>query len=167
MIRIGHGYDIHRFSDEKSAATLVLGGVSIPYERKLLAHSDGDLVIHAVCDALLGAMAMGDIGQHFPDTDAQYKNTDSRFFLKKILKDIKEKGYRVGNLDISIIAEVPKLTPYKIEMRQNLADVLEVSIDAVNVKATTHEKLDAIGNKQGIAAHAVVLLMGNHANITQ
>ncbi len=164
MIRIGHGYDIHRFSDEKVTATLVLGGVSIPYEKKLLAHSDGDLVIHALCDALLGALALGDIGQHFPDTDAQYKNTDSRFFLKKIMQSVKEKGYQVGNADISIIAEAPKLSPYKLAMRENLAQDLGVSVDAVNVKATTHEKLDAIGNKQGIAAHAVVLLVGNHAN---
>ncbi|MGE3318873.1 MAG: 2-C-methyl-D-erythritol 2,4-cyclodiphosphate synthase [Candidatus Berkiella sp.] len=167
MIRIGHGYDIHRFSDEKSEATLVLGGVSIPYERKLLAHSDGDLVIHAVCDALLGAIALGDIGQHFPDTQEEYKNKNSGYFLQKILNDVKKKGYRVGNLDVSIIAEAPKLTPFKMQMRKNLADSLEVSIDDVNVKATTHEKLDAIGNKQGIAAHAVVLLMVNHANTTE
>jgi 2-C-methyl-D-erythritol 2,4-cyclodiphosphate synthase len=164
MIRIGHGYDIHRFSDEKAPAILVLGGVSIPYEKKLLAHSDGDLVIHALCDALLGALALGDIGQHFPDTDVQYKNTDSRFFLKKIMQSVKEKGYQVGNADISIIAEAPKLSPYKLAMRENLAQDLEVLVDAVNVKATTHEKLDAIGNKQGIAAHAVVLLVGINAN---
>jgi len=159
MMRIGHGYDIHRFSDEKTNATLVLGGVSIPYEKKLLAHSDGDLVIHALCDALLGALALGDIGQHFPDTDAAYQNADSLIFLEKIMQSVKQKGYRVGNADITIIAEAPKLTPYKEDMRKNLAKALEVSLDDVNVKATTHEKLDAIGNKQGIAAHAVVLLV--------
>lgn len=159
MMRIGHGYDIHRFSDEKTTATLVLGGVSIPYEKKLLAHSDGDLVIHALCDALLGALALGDIGQHFPDTDAAYQNADSLIFLAKIMQSVNDKGYRIGNADISIIAEAPKLTPYKQAMRENLAKALAVSVDDVNVKATTHEKLDAIGNKQGIAAHAVVLLV--------
>jgi len=159
LIRIGHGYDIHRFSDEKSDATLVLGGVSIPYERKLLAHSDGDLVIHALCDALLGALALGDIGQYFPDTDVQYKNTDSLLFLEKIMQSVNEHGYRVGNADISIIAEAPKLTAFKLAMREKLAKGLAVTVGEVNVKATTHEKLDAIGNKQGIAAHAVVLLV--------
>lgn len=167
MIRIGHGYDIHRFSEETSDATLVLGGVAIPHNKKLLAHSDGDLVIHALCDALLGALALGDIGQHFPDTDVQYKNTDSRFFLRNIMQIVKSKGYRVGNVDISIIAEAPKLSSYKQQMCAILASDLEVDVNAVNVKATTHEKLDAIGNKLGIAAHAVVLLMVNNENITQ
>lgn len=165
MMRIGHGYDIHRFSEETVDATLTLGGVAIPYSKKLLAHSDGDLVIHALCDALLGALAMGDIGEHFPDTDPQFKNKDSRFFLRHILSLVKDKGYRVGNVDLSIIAEAPKLSPFKMQMRESLAHILEVAISDVNVKATTHEKLDAIGNKQGIAAHAVVLLMVNDANI--
>lgn len=165
MIRIGHGYDIHRFSDELMETTLILGGVAIPYRKKIVAHSDGDLVIHALCDALLGALALGDIGEHFPDTDPQFKNKDSRFFLSHILSLVKDKGYRVGNVDLSIIAEAPKLSPYKMQMRESLAQLLEVTISDVNVKATTHEKLDAIGNKQGIAAHAVVLLTRNDANI--
>lgn len=165
MIRIGHGYDIHRFSDELVDSILMLGGVPVPYTKKILAHSDGDLVIHALCDALLGALALGDIGEHFPDTDAQFKNKDSGYFLSHIISLVKKKGYRVGNVDLSIIAEAPKLSPYKMQMRERLAQLLEVTISDVNVKATTHEKLDAIGNKQGIAAHAVVLLMVNNADI--
>ncbi|HRE32522.1 MAG TPA: 2-C-methyl-D-erythritol 2,4-cyclodiphosphate synthase [Candidatus Berkiella sp.] len=167
MMRIGHGYDIHRFAEEKTEATLVLGGVSIPYEKRLLAHSDGDLVIHALCDALLGALALGDIGQHFPDTDVQYKNTNSRLFLRNIMQLVKENGYQVGNVDISIIAQAPKLAHYKSKMCENLAEDLEVSIRQVNVKATTHENLDAIGQKLGIAAHAVALLMVKNENIVK
>jgi 2-C-methyl-D-erythritol 2,4-cyclodiphosphate synthase len=164
MMRIGHGYDIHRFAEATTDADLILAGVRVPYERKIVAHSDGDVIIHALCDALLGALALGDIGEHFPDTDLAFKNSDSRIFLRKIMSMVKERGYCVGNVDISVIAEVPKLSGYKLAMRENLAQDLEVSLNNVNVKATTHEKLDAVGQKQGIAAHAVALLMVNNAN---
>jgi 2-C-methyl-D-erythritol 2,4-cyclodiphosphate synthase len=163
MMRIGHGYDIHRFEDTPSAKGITLGGVHIPYEKSLVAHSDGDVAIHALCDALLGACALGDIGQHFPDTDPAFKNCDSRLLLTQVLQKVLKLGYSVANADISIIAQAPKLAPHILAMRENLATDLQVSINQINVKATTHEGLDAIGEKRGIAAHAVVLLQAKGA----
>ena len=158
MMRIGHGYDIHRFEDKPSKTTITLGGVQISYERGLVAHSDGDVVIHAICDALLGACALGDIGKHFPDTAAENKNKDSREFLRNIMQKVQAKGYIVANVDVSIIAQAPKLAPHILHMQELLAQELQISIDQVNVKATTNEGLDAIGKKEGIAVHAVALL---------
>lgn len=159
MMRIGHGFDVHRFSDETTAeAKVFLGGVGIDHSHKLLAHSDGDVLLHAVCDALLGAAALGDIGQHFPDTDSRYKGIDSRQLLRHVVVLIHEKGYRVINVDSTIVAQVPKMAPHIPAMRENLAKDLQIETEAVNVKATTTEKLGYIGREEGIAAHAVVLL---------
>lgn len=159
MMRVGHGYDIHRFEENSTKSFIVLGGVSIPYEKGILAHSDGDVVIHALIDAMLGACALGDIGKHFPDTDPQYKDKDSRVFLKHVLEKVNACGYEIGNADISIIAQAPKLAPYIMAMQENMAQDLQISLNCINVKATTHEHLDAIGQKMGIAAHAVVLVV--------
>ncbi|MBN9286984.1 MAG: 2-C-methyl-D-erythritol 2,4-cyclodiphosphate synthase [Gammaproteobacteria bacterium] len=161
MMRIGHGYDIHRLEEDNNITKqyIILGGVQIPYERGIVAHSDGDVVIHAICDALLGACGLGDIGQHFPDTDPKYKNHDSREFLRLILQKVLAQGYVIGNVDVSIIAQAPKLAPHILLMRENLALDLQTSVNNVNVKATTHERLDAVGQKLGIAVHAVALLV--------
>lgn len=155
-MRIGHGFDIHRFEIEKP---LILGGVHIPFHKGMHAHSDGDVVLHAVCDALLGAVALGDIGRHFPDHDPKWKKTDSRVFLRHVMQLITEHGFQVNNIDITVIAEVPKLAPYIEQMCENIA--LDVNVDrfAVNIKATTMEKLGPIGAEEGIAAHAVVLVV--------
>lgn len=158
-MRIGHGYDIHRFEETPSKQHIVLGGVQIPYERGIVAHSDGDVVIHAICDALLGACGLGDIGQHFPDTDPKYKNHDSRHFLRLVMQKILAQGYAIGNVDVSIIAQAPKLASYILEMRENIALDLQTSVNNVNVKATTNEGLDAVGSKLGVAVHAVALLV--------
>ncbi len=158
MIRIGHGYDIHRFEEKPSKNYITLGGVQIPYERGLIAHSDGDVVIHAICDALLGACALGDIGKHFPDTATENKDKNSREFLRNIMQKVNVKGYSVANVDVSIIAQTPKLAPHILPMQELLAQDLQISLDQVNVKATTNEGLDAVGNRQGIAVHAVALL---------
>ncbi len=155
MIRIGQGYDVHRFKDD---GDVILGGVKVPYERGLEAHSDGDVVLHALCDALLGAVAMGDIGKHFPDTDPDFKGADSRILLRHVYGLVQEKGYRLGNADITIIAQAPKMSPYTAEMCANIAADLTVSVDSINVKATTTEKLGFEGRKEGIAVQAVVLL---------
>lgn len=154
-MRIGHGYDAHKFIKGKP---LVLGGVTIPYEKGLLAHSDGDAVIHALCDALLGAAAMGDIGKHFPDTDPDFRNIDSRVLLRKVNGLIKERGYKPGNADITILAQAPKLMPYIDEMRKLLAQDLDVSIDEVSIKATTTEGMGFVGRKEGVAVYAVVMI---------
>jgi len=154
-MRIGHGYDAHKFIKGKP---LVLGGVTIPYEKGLLAHSDGDAVIHALCDALLGAAAMGDIGKHFPDTDPDFRNIDSRILLRKVNGLIKERGYKPGNADITILAQAPKLMPYIDEMRKLLAQDLDVSIDDVSIKATTTEGMGFVGRKEGVAVYAVVMI---------
>lgn len=154
-MRIGHGYDVHRFAPERA---LILGGVSIPYEMGMLGHSDADVVLHAVMDALLGAAALRDIGYHFPDTDPQYKGADSLALLGCVAEKICQKGYRLGNLDVTIIAQVPKLAPYIPQMRENIAAQLSVDIDQINVKATTEEGLGFTGAKLGIACHAVCLL---------
>jgi 2-C-methyl-D-erythritol 2,4-cyclodiphosphate synthase len=159
MIRIGHGYDIHRFT---TGDHITLGGVKIPFHQGIDAHSDGDVVLHAVCDALLGAAALGDIGQHFPDNDPQYKNIDSRHLLKQVWRKVQAKGFELANLDTSILAQAPKLSPYIKSMQQNLAVDLGVNSGQLNIKATTTEGLGAIGQCQGIAAYTVVLLVGTN-----
>lgn len=155
MMRVGHGYDVHAFT---TGDHIVLGGVSIPHTHAFKAHSDGDVLLHAICDALLGALALGDIGQHFPDTAAEYENIDSRILLRHVYGLVKAKGYAIGNLDSTIIAQAPKMAPHIIAMRENLARDLECDIGQINVKATTTEKLGFAGRKEGISAHAVVLL---------
>lgn len=155
MIRIGHGYDVHRFCD---GDLIVIGGAKIPYEKKLLAHSDGDVLLHAIADALLGAAALGDIGYHFPDTDEAYKNIDSLILLKRVNELINNNGYTVCNIDSTIVAQAPKMAPYIDLMRENIANALEIPKSCVNVKATTEEKLGFTGRKEGISAHAVCLI---------
>ena len=155
MFRVGHGYDIHQLQPGEG---VTLGGVRIACPYRIVAHSDGDVLIHALCDALLGAAALGDIGKLFPDTDAQYKGADSRGLLREVVKRIHAKGYAVVNADLTLIAQVPKVAPHTAAMCTNLAADLGVAVDAVNIKATTPEGLDALGRKEGIAAHAVVLL---------
>lgn len=156
MIRIGHGYDVHRFGGE---GPLVIAGVSIDYEQGFIAHSDGDVAIHALCDALLGALALGDIGKHFPDTSAEFAGIDSRILLRRVMQEVNDKGYAVGNVDVTIVAQAPKMRPHIDAMRQCLADDLQVRMDQVNVKATTTEKLGFAGRQEGIASHAVALLV--------
>lgn len=154
-MRIGHGFDVHKFGGE---GPCILGGVKVPYEHGLIAHSDGDVVIHAVCDAILGALALGDIGQLYPDQDDKFLGIDSRILLKDTVARMFEKGYQVGNLDVTILAQAPKMLPYELQMRQNIAADLQVNLDQVSVKATTTEKLGFTGRKEGIAVEAVVLL---------
>ena len=155
-IRIGQGFDVHAFGDGDH---VVLGGVRIPHERGVVAHSDGDVAIHALCDAMLGALALGDIGQHFPPGDPQWKGTDSRAFLRRCNELIGERGWRVGNADITVICERPKVGPHATAMRELMAADLGIELDAVSVKATTSEKLGFTGRGEGIAAQAVVLLV--------
>jgi 2-C-methyl-D-erythritol 2,4-cyclodiphosphate synthase len=155
QMRIGHGYDVHRFG---AGDTLVLGGVAIPHTRGLVAHSDGDVLIHAVCDALLGAIGQGDIGQHFPDTDAANSGIDSRLLLCHVMKLVHEAGWVLGNLDATLIAQAPRMAPHIAQMVENLVSDLCATAAQVNVKATTTEKLGFTGREEGIAAHAVVLL---------
>jgi 2-C-methyl-D-erythritol 2,4-cyclodiphosphate synthase len=155
MIRVGQGYDVHRFNEGDH---IILGGVKIPYEQGLEAHSDGDVVLHALCDALLGAAALGDIGKHFPDTDPEFKGTDSRVLLRHVYRIVQDKGYSLGNADITIVAQAPKMAPHIPAMCDNIAADLQVTIDRINVKATTTEKLGFEGRKEGIAVHAVVLI---------
>ena len=154
-MRIGHGYDVHRLTEGRK---LILGGVDIPYEKGLLGHSDADVLVHAVMDALLGAMGAPDIGQLFPDKDPAYKGADSMVLLARVATIMKERGYVLGNLDATILAQAPKLAPYIPAMRENMARVLEVSLEQVNVKATTEEHLGFTGSGEGMAAHAVCLL---------
>lgn len=154
-MRIGHGYDVHRLEYNRN---MIIGGVLIPYEKGLQGHSDADVLIHAICDALLGAAALGDIGLHFPDTDDLYKNADSRVLLRAVCGKIKTAGFRIGNIDATILAEAPKLRPYITGMQENIANDCDVSISFVNIKATTEEGLGFTGTKQGIAAHAVCIL---------
>ncbi|MEL0630364.1 2-C-methyl-D-erythritol 2,4-cyclodiphosphate synthase [Psychromonas aquatilis] len=156
MIRIGHGYDVHKFGGE---GPITIAGVKIPYEKGLLAHSDGDVAIHALCDAILGALALGDIGRHFPDNDAAYKGIDSRELLLNVYQQAKEKGYRLGNADITIIAQAPKMAPFIDQMCAELTRLLDVDAGNINVKATTTEQLGPMGRKEGISSHAVVLLL--------
>lgn len=157
-MRIGHGYDVHAFGEPGAGRRLVLGGVPIPYERGLLAHSDGDVVLHALCDALLGAAAAGDIGAHFPDTDPANENIDSRELLRRTAALVRQRGYGLGNADITIVAQAPKMAPHIAAMRAAMAADLGVGADCIGVKATTTERLGFIGRGEGIAAHALVLL---------
>lgn len=154
-MRIGHGYDVHRFGDGDS---IVIGGVRIPYIKGLIAHSDGDVLVHAIADSLLGAAAEHDIGYHFPDNNDKYKNADSMKLLATVNNIIKEKGYSIENIDCTVIAQMPKMAPYIEDMRSNIAKTLGVCIDCVNVKATTEEKLGFTGRGEGIAAHSVCLI---------
>ena len=154
-MRVGHGYDVHRLTEGRK---LILGGVEIPYEKGLLGHSDADVLTHAVMDALLGAAGLGDIGRHFPDSDDRYLGADSLLLLKEVCRLLEEKGCHVGNVDATVIAQRPKLMSYIPQMRENLARVMGVEEDAVNVKATTEEKLGFTGEGLGIAAHAVALI---------
>lgn len=155
-MRIGHGYDVHRLVEGRK---LILGGVEIPYVKGLLGHSDADVLVHAIMDAVLGAAALGDIGRHFPDTDEKFKGADSLKLLEEVKKLIDIKGYFISNIDATIIAQKPKLMPYIEKMRENISKTLEINIDCINIKATTEEGLGFTGSGEGIAAHAVVLLM--------
>ena len=155
MIRVGQGYDVHRFNEGDH---IILGGVKIDYEQGLEAHSDGDVVLHALCDALLGAAALGDIGKHFPDTDPEFKGADSRVLLRHVYRIVQDKGYHLVNADMTIIAQAPKMAPHITAMRSNIADDLNVDVDYINVKATTTEKLGFEGRKEGIAVQAIVLI---------
>lgn len=155
MIRIGTGYDIHKLVSDRR---LILGGVEIPHEMGLLGHSDADVLIHAIIDALLGAAALGDIGTHFPDTDEAYRGADSGVLLKKTLELLSESGYGIVNVDASVICQKPKLAPYIITMRENLAAILGLDVSSVSVKAKTNEKLDSVGAGEAIAVHAAALL---------
>lgn len=154
-MRIGHGYDVHCF---ETGRPLILGGVTIPYDQGMKAHSDGDVVIHALIDALLGAAGLGDIGTHFPDCSDEFKNIDSRILLRDVMGKLKGEGYRVGNVDITIVAQAPKMKPHLPAMKIRLAEDLEVDASRVNLKATTTEGLGFAGRKEGIATHAVALL---------
>lgn len=155
MIRIGHGYDVHAFADNRKC---VLGGVDVPCEKGLLGHSDADVLLHAVSDSLLGAAALGDIGKNFPDTDERYKGADSLKLLENVCELINSKGYKVVNIDATVIAQMPKLAPFIDQMRSNIAGALGVDFDFVSVKATTEEKLGFTGRKEGISAHCVCLI---------
>ncbi|BDY03923.1 2-C-methyl-D-erythritol 2,4-cyclodiphosphate synthase [Ferrimonas sp. YFM] len=155
MIRIGHGFDVHKFGGE---GPVTLAGVKVPYHQGLLAHSDGDVILHAISDALLGALALGDIGHHFPDTDPKFKGADSRVLLRHCYALVKERGYTLGNLDVTVIAQAPKMAPHIQQMRANISADLESALDQVNVKATTTEKLGFTGRAEGIATEAVVVL---------
>ena len=155
-MRIGQGFDVHQLVEGRK---LIIGGVEIPYAKGLLGHSDADVLLHAICDALLGAAAAGDIGQHFSDTDARYKNIDSRVLLREVARIVTNAGFRIGNVDATIIAQAPKMAPYITKMVENIAADLGIAINAVNVKATTTEKLGYSGRGEGIAAQAVALLL--------
>lgn len=153
--RIGHGYDVHKFQENRK---LILGGVEIEYEMGLLGHSDADVLLHAVSDAILGAAAEGDIGKHFPDTDEKYKGIDSRLLLREVVSLVKSKGFEISNIDCTVVAQKPKLAPYIEKMRENIATDCGLSVDSVNVKATTEEGLGFTGALEGISAHAVTIL---------
>ncbi|USD65672.1 2-C-methyl-D-erythritol 2,4-cyclodiphosphate synthase [Vibrio sp. SCSIO 43136] len=156
MIRIGHGFDVHKFGGE---GPVIIGGVAIPYEQGLIAHSDGDVALHALSDALLGAIAAGDIGRHFPDTDDKWKGADSRALLRDVYRRVKEAGYVIGNVDVTIMAQAPKMAPHIQAMCTAIAEDLETDLGNVNVKATTTERLGFTGRKEGIACEAVALIM--------
>jgi 2-C-methyl-D-erythritol 2,4-cyclodiphosphate synthase len=154
-LRVGHGFDVHAFAENRK---LILGGVDIPHSLGLAGHSDADVLLHAICDALLGAAGLGDIGRHFPDTDAAFAGIDSRILLRRVAEQLKARGWRVGNVDATIIAQVPKMAPHIARMTAHIADDLGVTIERVNVKATTTEKLGFTGRGEGIAAEAVCLI---------
>ncbi len=155
MIRVGHGYDVHRF---KEGRELFLGGIKIEYELGLDGHSDADVLLHAICDALLGAAALGDIGKHFPDTDAKYKGADSKNLLKEVAALVNNKGYNIVNIDATVIAQAPKLAPYIPQMVMCVANILGIDADCVNIKATTEERLGFTGRLEGVSAHCVCLI---------
>ena len=155
-IRVGHGFDVHAFVEGRK---LIVGGVDIPYERGLAGHSDADVLLHAICDALLGAAGLGDIGRHFPDTDAAFAGIDSRILLRRVAEQLRERGWQAGNVDATIIAQAPKMAPHVAQMTANIAADLGVAIERVNVKATTTEKLGFTGRGEGIAAEAVCLIV--------
>jgi 2-C-methyl-D-erythritol 2,4-cyclodiphosphate synthase len=155
-MRIGHGYDVHRFIENRS---LIIGGVTIPHTHGLEAHSDGDVLIHAICDALLGAAGLWDIGHHFPDNDEAFKNIDSRVLLRRVITDLKDLGWKVANIDATVVAQAPKLAPFIPDMRMLLAQDLNITGAEINIKATTTEKLGFAGRKEGIEAHAVSLIV--------
>ncbi len=155
MIKIGHGFDVHAFT---AGNFITVGGVKIPHDKAFAAHSDGDVLLHAICDALLGALALGDIGKHFPDTDSQFENIDSRILLRKVFASVADRGYQIGNIDATVIAQAPKLRPHIDDMRRFIAADLQTDIANVNVKATTSEHLGFEGRKEGISAHAVCIL---------
>jgi 2-C-methyl-D-erythritol 2,4-cyclodiphosphate synthase len=154
-LRIGHGFDVHAFAENRK---LVIGGVEISYERGLAGHSDADVLLHAICDALLGAAGLGDIGRHFPDTDAAFAGIDSRILLRRVVEQLRERNWRVGNVDATIIAQAPKMAPHIARMTAHIADDLGIALDRVNVKATTTEKLGFAGRGEGIAVEAVCLI---------
>jgi 2-C-methyl-D-erythritol 2,4-cyclodiphosphate synthase len=154
-IRIGHGFDVHAFAENRK---LIIGGVDIPYDLGLAGHSDADVLLHAICDALLGAAGLGDIGRHFPDSDAAFAGIDSRILLRRVAEQLKSRGWRVGNVDATLIAQAPKMAPHIARMTAHIADDLGVAIEHVNVKATTTEKLGFTGRGEGIAAEAVCLI---------
>jgi len=157
--RIGNGYDVHRFAvTEEAGAAIMIGGVAIASKRRLLAHSDGDVLVHALCDALLGALALGDIGHHFPDSDPQYRGISSLLLLQRVQKLVHDKGWAVTNIDLTLIAQEPRFAPHVTPIRTSLANVLATDMDRINVKATTTEGLGFAGRKEGIACQAVVLL---------
>lgn len=155
-MRIGHGFDVHKFGE---GDFITLGGVNIPHTHGLIAHSDGDVALHALCDALLGACALGDIGRHFPDTDAEFEGADSRLLLRHVMGLVSGKGYQIGNVDITIIAQAPKMSPHITSMRELISSDLECDLDQVNVKATTTERLGFEGREEGISVHSVALLI--------
>ncbi len=155
-MRIGHGYDVHRFSEGDN---IIIGGVKIPFSKKLLAHSDGDVLVHAIADSLLGACAERDIGYHFPDSDEKYKNINSLVLLKEVGQILNNKGYHISNIDSTIVAQAPKMLPYIEQMRINIANALGISVDQINIKATTEEKLGFTGRGEGISAHSISLIL--------
>jgi len=154
-IRVGHGFDVHAFAENRK---LIIGGVDIPYDLGLAGHSDADVLLHAICDALLGAAGLGDIGRHFPDTDAVFAGIDSRILLRRVAEQLRERNWRVGNIDATLIAQAPKMAPHIARMTAHIADDLGIALDRVNVKATTTEKLGFTGRGEGIAAEAVCLI---------
>lgn len=156
MFRIGQGFDVHQFGEKRPC---IIGGVTIPYKYGLTGHSDADVLLHTITDACLGAIGEGDIGKHFPDTDQAFKNADSKKLLQNVWKMVEEKGYKLGNMDCTVIAQEPKLSPYIDKIRQSIAQILECKTEQINVKATTTEKLGFTGRKEGIASQAVVLLI--------
>lgn len=157
-IRVGHGYDVHRLTEGRP---LILGGVTVPYDKGLLGHSDADVLVHAVMDALLGAAALGDIGQHFPDNDPAYSGADSVVLLKRVCQLLCDKGFAVSNIDVTVIAQQPKLRPYIETMRECLSEAMRLDKNDISIKATTEEKLGFTGRQEGIAAHCVALIIGS------
>jgi 2-C-methyl-D-erythritol 2,4-cyclodiphosphate synthase len=163
-MRIGHGFDVHKFGGN---GPIVLAGIEIDYPQGFIAHSDGDVAIHALCDAILGALCLADIGNHFPDTDGKYENISSRILLRHVVGLMVGKGYQLGNADITIVAQAPKIAPHLLAMRTCLCEDLQAELDQVNVKATTTEKLGYTGRKEGVAVHAVVLLTKSPENVIE